>query len=121
MNRASIVLPLMLLIAMIGAGGQTLIKRALNGLPAGATAVGVVTHLLADSRMYLGVILGGAGTLLWFVVLARADLSYATPFVGLGMVMAAVFSVVFLGESVGPIRIAGTTLIVIGAALVARS
>jgi len=54
-------------------------------------------------------------------VLARAPLSLAYPFVGLGFIFTMLAGALVLGEQVTPVRIAGTLLIAAGCVLVARS
>ncbi|MFD1107069.1 permease [Sphingobium olei] len=68
-----------------------------------------------------GLALYGIGAILWLSVLARAPLSMAYPFVGLGFILTMVFGLVILGENVTPLRVGGTLLIAAGCVLVARS
>ena len=62
--------------------------------------------------------------ILWMLtrmtLLGWADLSYVLPITALGYVLSTVLGVVFLGEIVSGKRWAGTVLIVLGTALVAR-
>ena len=60
-------------------------------------------------------------TVTWLVVLARAELSVAYPFVSLAFVVTSVYGYWALHESVGPVRVCGIAMIVAGVALVARS
>jgi drug/metabolite transporter (DMT)-like permease len=53
--------------------------------------------------------------------LSRAEISFAMPFLGMGFVATMITSSLFLHESIGPARIVGTVVIVLGMALVARS
>lgn len=59
------------------------------------------------------------GALVWLMVLAKADLSYAYPFVGLGFIFSMTLGYFVLHEAVTPQRLAGTLLIALGAVLVA--
>lgn len=87
--------------------------------PAGA---GVELLGMAQSPLVLtGLALYGLGAVLWLFVLARAPLSLAYPFVGLGFVLTMLAGVFVLGEQVGAARIAGTLMIAAGCVLVARS
>lgn len=58
---------------------------------------------------------------LWLAVLARAQVSVAYPMLSIGYILAAIMSVVFLGETVGLTRILGIGLICAGVFFVARS
>jgi drug/metabolite transporter (DMT)-like permease len=76
----------------------------------------------ATSRpLLLGVFLYGTSTLLWFYALARADLSYVYPMLGLGLIFTTLIAATWLGESVSLARWAGVVLIACGVVLVARS
>jgi drug/metabolite transporter (DMT)-like permease len=65
----------------------------------------------------LGMYVAGAG--LWLLVLSRADISLAYPFVGLGFVLTMLLGWLFLGEQVGLTRVIGTFLVVAGVYLIA--
>lgn len=121
MNRPLVVLPMVLAVTALGATGQTVLKQALNSIPPGARPVEAVLALAGNRWTYLGVALIGSGTLLWLGVLARTELSYATPFMGLGIVAVMLASAYFLHEPVGVLRVLGTLIIAIGTALVAIS
>lgn len=84
--------------------------------------LGAELQSLAQSPFVLaGLGLYGIGALLWLFVLARAPLSLAYPFVGLGFIMTMAAAAILLGEQLSAARIAGTVLIAAGCALVARS
>ena len=68
-----------------------------------------------------GFVLYGLSAVLWLFVLARVELSYAYPFVSLGFVLMSVAGAFLLGETLGPLRVAGTALICLGVIAVARS
>jgi len=85
---------------------------------------GAGTELLAMGQSPLvlaGLALYGLGAVLWLFVLARAPLSLAYPFVGLGFILTMLAGTLLLGEQLTAGRIAGTLLIACGCALVARS
>lgn len=122
MNRPYLVLPLTLVVTALWAGGQTLMKHAVNGAPKGAGPVMLVASVLASSRFWAGIFVTGVGTIVWLVVLARADLSYATPFASVATaVLILISSVLVLHEPVGLQRIVGTIIVAVGMLLVARS
>jgi multidrug transporter EmrE-like cation transporter len=60
-------------------------------------------------------------TVTWLMVLARAELSVAYPFVSLAFVATSVYGYWALHEPVGVARVCGIALIVSGVLLVARS
>lgn len=69
----------------------------------------------------LGVFCYGMGFLVWLVVLAKADVSYAYPMISLGYVFTAVLAWLLLGEQVTAIRIVGILITCLGVFIIARS
>jgi drug/metabolite transporter (DMT)-like permease len=121
MNRPFVVLPLALMVSLLGTVGQTLLKLSINRLPRGLGPLSTSIHLSCDWRFVLGVLITGTGTLTWLYLLSRADLSYATPFLGIGIVLITLSSALLLHEPVGVQRLAGAIVIAIGIFLVGRS
>jgi uncharacterized membrane protein len=112
---------LVLFVNALWAIGQVFWKKAMGDV-AGREGLGAVLRaLFRDPNFYLGGCTSTVGILLWFVVLAKADLSFASPLVGTGILFAALFSVLLLHEPVSPLRVAGALCIAVGVALVARS
>jgi drug/metabolite transporter (DMT)-like permease len=56
----------------------------------------------------------------WLLVLARVQLSFAYPFVGLGFILTMFLGWWLMGDSIGLQRVAGTVLIAVGVVLIAR-
>lgn len=83
------------------------------------------THLLmamaANVYVWSGLGLYGLSALIWLLVLARADLSFAYPFVGIGFILTMLFGAAFFSEAVGPVRVLGTLFVVFGVILVSRT
>jgi drug/metabolite transporter (DMT)-like permease len=121
MNRLSIVLPLVLLVSALGSVGQTLLKLAINRLPAGTSVAQAIPVLLQSGTFWAGGLITTAGSVTWLYVLSRAHISYAMPFLGLGMVMTVATSVVILHEPLIPARVFGTIVVAVGLAFVART
>lgn len=98
--------------------GMTLpnVKNALSG-NAGAAALAIATtpQVLAGLAAY------GIGALLWLICLSRIPLMMAYPLVSLAIVAVIALSVLFLGESMSPMRFLGSALVVAGVALIGFS
>ena len=94
-------------------------SRAAIVRPEGAG--GELLGLVQSPFVLGGLALYGLGAVLWLFVLARAPLSLAYPFVGLGFILTMLAGAFVLGEQVGAARVAGTVLIAAGCVLVARS
>jgi len=119
-NNPAFVLPMALLVTSLGALGQTLMKKAINLIPPGAPWPEAMAVVGRSGWLWLGAAITGLGTLSWFVVLSRAELSYATPLAGIGIVLVMISSAVILGEPVGAMRVVGTLIIACGVWLVMR-
>lgn len=80
-----------------------------------------ITHALLSPWVLFG--LGGyvVSTATWLIVLARADLSAAYPFVSLAFVATSLYGYLALHEPIGTARLSGIVLIVGGVLLLARS
>jgi multidrug transporter EmrE-like cation transporter len=59
------------------------------------------------------------GALVWLKVLAKVELSFAYPFVGLGFILTMVFGKLFLGDAITLQRFLGTCLVISGVLLIA--
>ncbi len=68
-----------------------------------------------------GVVLYVGSLIVWLFVLAKVDVTYAYPFVGLGFLLTMAFGFLFLEEQMSLSRIGGTVLVAAGVLLVGRS
>lgn len=80
-----------------------------------------VWAVASNFQVVVGLSLYALGAVLWLLVLARVDLSFAYPFVGIGFIFTMVLGWWVLGESLGSARLAGTLLVVVGVWLVSSS
>jgi len=121
MNRPLVVIPLVLVVTVLGAIGQTMLKHAINRIPAGAGPADAILSLLASRAFYAGGLIVVAGGVTWLYTLSRAEITYAMPFLGMGFITTMITSAIFLHEGIAPARVIGTIVIAIGMFLVARS
>lgn len=116
---------LILLSVSAGVAGQTVIKLGVSQPGASDAAssglVALVTMILKNPLVLLGLLLYGVGALAWIVVLSKLDLSYAYPFLALNFVLVALVSWLALGEPIPALRWMGIGVISLGILLVARS
>lgn len=89
-------------------------------LKMGVGATSALAYLLSP-WVVAGLALYGLGAVVWLSVLARLPLSAAYPFVGLGFILTMALGVLALGETLNPMRVAGTLLIALGCVCVSRS
>jgi drug/metabolite transporter (DMT)-like permease len=124
MNR-SWTIALTLLCVTLTAAAQIALKVGVSGarmqqLLSGSTS-GFLTRALLAPTVLLGLALYALSTILWLLVLARSDVSYAYPFVSLGFVFTSLYAFVALHEPLQAGRVGGIALIVLGVFFVARS
>jgi multidrug transporter EmrE-like cation transporter len=116
---------LTLLCVSITTSAQIALKVGVSGVRMQQTlAAGPVAFLMRAAltpTIILGLVLYGVSVGLWLIVLAKSDVSYAYPFVGLGFVFTAVYAATALHEPMGLWRISGVVLIVLGVWSVSRS
>jgi multidrug transporter EmrE-like cation transporter len=117
---------LLIIIAMlIGVVGQVCLKAGMNQVGK-IEAVGV-TQLLpillsafSKPLVWIGLAAYAASAMFWLIVLARFDLSYAYPMLASMYLVIPVVSLVFLKESIPPLRWLGMVVVLIGVVLVSR-
>lgn len=103
--------------------GELFLKSGINrvGLITFSTLVESIGRMARTPQIWTGFGFIGCGAGFWLVALSRAPLSWAYPILSLGYVLVLVFSRLALGETVSPLRWAGTLIILLGVALVFRS
>lgn len=100
----------------LGASNQTLL-----GLLAAGDYAAYATRAAIAPMIIIGLLLYALSTVLWLLILGRADLSYAYPFISLGFVLTALYGRFALHEPLTVPRIAGIGLIVLGVIFISRS
>jgi drug/metabolite transporter (DMT)-like permease len=86
-----------------------------------ATLPPVFLRAATNLHVLLGLLCYCLGFLVWLIVLAKADVSYAYPMISLGYVFTAILARVLIGEPVTLTRMTGILIICLGVFLVARS
>lgn len=115
---------LVILFAVIlNCAAQLLMRKGMLQV-GGLSVTQVFTHLMTlagNIWLWMAVICYVVSMLTWLAVLSKVEVSFAYPFLSIGYVLAAVGSYAFLGEHLGPTRIAGILVICIGVILISRS
>lgn len=122
MNRAVLV-ALILVSVSTNAIAQLLLRwAAREGLvsPEG-WSLATLFELLLRPGIIGGLACYALSVVVWVTVLSRAEVSFAYPFLGLGFVFVTFASAFLLGETISTQRLAGTALIALGVAVLARS
>jgi drug/metabolite transporter (DMT)-like permease len=78
-------------------------------------------QIFSNSSIISGIIFLAGFFFLWLAILSWCDLSFVLPLTALSYVLTAFLSIYFLGETITPLRWAGTILICVGVALVTKS
>lgn len=109
-----------------GCAGNLCLRQgmiAVGALPGAAPAELVAFFATAATNpwIWLGIALEIAYSLLWLAVLSWSEISWAVPMNALEYALAAAAAYALLGETLGPLRLAGIALICTGAALLSGS
>jgi drug/metabolite transporter (DMT)-like permease len=106
----------------LSAVAQVAFKAGVSSLqlPYGGT-VELALAVMSTPLIWVGLIIYATSLVAWLWVLSKVDVSAAYPFVGLSFVLTAIMGSVFLRETVSPLRMAGTLLVICGCVLIARS
>lgn len=114
---------LVLVSVSLNALAQVVLRKAMTvgTLPPAHEVVALGFALASNLWLWAGMACYAASIGLWLVVLGRVEVSAAYPMLSIGYVIAAVLGLVFLGEQVGPMRIAGIALIGAGVVMIART
>lgn len=77
--------------------------------------------LALNAWLWLGLACYVVSVVVWILALSRVDVSIAYPMLSIGYVVNAIAAWQLLGESLGPGRIAGIGIIIVGVFVLARS
>jgi len=118
------VIVLVLISVILGVLGQLSLKQGMKNI--GNFEVkdflsSRIFELVAEKFVVIGIVLYAIATLLWLVVLSKAELSFAYPMLAIGYILIAIFSKIFFGENVTFVRFFGILLISMGVFLLLKS
>ena len=126
MNRTQLIC-LTLLCVFLSSSAQIALKRGVFSGPVQAllktkaAAPEFILHAALAPLVILGLALYAISTLLWLLVLAKADVSFAYPFVSLGFVVIALYAHFAMTEPLSTLKMGGIALITAGVFCLARS
>jgi drug/metabolite transporter (DMT)-like permease len=106
--------------------GELFLKKGMNEIgtfdfASVPTIAPTLIRIFTNPSIWIGFIGFGGGSIFWLSVISRVPLSLAYPILGLGYVVVAVESWIFLGEKFSPLLLLGATVIGIGVAMVGLS
>jgi len=122
MSRLGLI-ALILASVMTNAAAQLLLRWAAKGglVPPSGWSITAFFELLFRPGIVGGLVCYALSVVIWVTVLSRAEVSFAYPFLGIGFVLVTFASALLLGEAISAQRVAGTALIALGVAVLARS
>lgn len=110
---------------LLNVAGQLSLKFGMSKIGNFALSAGNLPAVFLKAAFNPFVLLGlfcyGMGFLVWLIVLAKAEVSYAYPMISLGYVLTALLAWQLFGENVTFIRMAGIVVTCLGVFLIARS
>lgn len=83
--------------------------------------VPVSMRLMSEPYLWLGLSCYGISVVVWILALSRVDVSIAYPMLSLGYVVTAFAAWWLFGESLGPMRLVGIGIIIVGVYILARN
>ncbi len=105
--------------------GQLLLKTGMNRLGNFQLSLNALLPVFQRAFLNLYVLMGlgcyVTGFLIWLIVLAKAEVSYAYPLISLGYVLTAVMGWWLLGENVTWVRISGILITCLGVFIISQS
>jgi drug/metabolite transporter (DMT)-like permease len=108
-----------------GAVGQLTLKAGMNSIVASygklQLSVDALLHMATNPLLIVGIAIFGVSTLLWLFALAKADLSFAYPFLSLTYLAVLIGGAFLFGDKVTLPRVVGFAVIIAGVFIVARS
>lgn len=118
------VILLVLILVTIASFGQIHMKKGLTkigGIELKELSSKKLLSTVLERNVLIGVTLYLFATMLWFVILSKADLSYAYPMIALGYVVTAFLAKMYFNENITMIRWFGILLILTGVFFISKS
>lgn len=120
-----VVLGLILLDVALNVAGQLSLKFGMSKMGNFSLTLPALSSVFFRAATNPFVVLGlfcyGLGFMVWLIVLAKAEVSYAYPMISLGYVFTAVLAWQLFGENVTAFRMVGILVTCLGVFLIARS
>jgi len=105
--------------------GQLLLKTGMNRLGNFQLSLNALIPVFIRAFLNPYILLGlgcyVTGFLIWLIVLAKAEVSYAYPLISVGYVLTAVMGWWLLGENVTWLRISGILITCVGVFIISQS
>ena len=121
----SVVLTLIMLDVILNVAGQLSLKYGMSQIGNFTVSLSTLPPVFLKAATNLSILTGlvfyGLGFLVWLIVLAKAEVSYAYPLISLAYVFTAVLARFMFGENLSITRMLGILVTCLGVFLIARS
>ena len=121
----SVVLTLIMLDVCLNVAGQLSLKYGMSQIGNFTVSLSTLPPVFLKAATNLSILTGlvfyGLGFLVWLIVLAKAEVSYAYPLISLAYVFTAVLARFMFGENLSLTRMLGILVTCLGVFLIARS
>ncbi|MFZ5453117.1 MAG: EamA family transporter [Thermodesulfobacteriota bacterium] len=121
----SVVLALIMLDVFLNVAGQLSLKYGMSQIGNFSVTLSTLPPVFlkaaTNPSVLTGLVFYGLGFLVWLIVLAKAEVSYAYPLISLAYVFTAVLAKFMFGEALSFTRMAGILITCLGVFLIARS
>ena len=121
----SVVLALIMLDVCLNVAGQLSLKYGMSQIGNFTVSLSTLPPVFLKAATNLSILTGlvfyGLGFLVWLIVLAKAEVSYAYPLISLAYVFTAVLARFMFGENLSLTRMLGILVTCLGVFLIARS
>lgn len=101
--------------------GQILLKFGMiSNEPISTLNIGYILNIFYNYYVIIGLISYAMSAIFWMIALSREDLSFVYPFISLTFVFILLSSIFIFHEKIGPSRVLGTIVIIIGLIILVR-
>jgi drug/metabolite transporter (DMT)-like permease len=108
----------------LNATAQIFLRKAMlthGPVPPIAEPTAIVWWCVTNINLWMGMVCYVFSIGTWLAVLSRAQVTTAYPLLSIGYIIAAIMSVMLLGETLGPAKIGGIGLICLGVIFITRA
>ncbi len=113
---------LIIVSVLLSSTSQLLMKKAATSLHfVEADWTTRFVTLITNIPLVAGIVLQILALGLWLVALRKVDISFAYPFISIGLIWVAIGGMIFFGETVSYVRWAGVFTICVGSILISAS
>lgn len=115
----------LLIATILGVAGQLILKHGMSQMGLlqldAASVPAIMWRMVTSPYVIGGLLVYGLGTFFWLIVLNRVPLSFAYPFISLGIILGLLSAWGIFHENIPPLRWLGMLVVCAGVLLVARS